>query len=84
MRLPQGAEFLVVILPLLVIALIVWVVVRRSRRSTPNPYSAPSAAAAVPGWYADPGGTGRMRWFDGTVWTDNYGDAGTPPPPAAR
>jgi hypothetical protein len=21
------------------------------------------------GWYADPGGTGRLRWWDGTAWT---------------
>ena len=29
------------------------------------------------GWYPDPSGSGRMRWFDGVVWRDEYGDAPT-------
>jgi hypothetical protein len=24
-----------------------------------------------PGWFPDPSGTGRLRWFDGTTWTDH-------------
>lgn len=24
------------------------------------------------GWYDDPGGTPRQRWFDGTTWADQY------------
>ena len=32
----------------------------------------------VAGWYPDPSGSGRMRWFDGVVWRDEYGDAPTP------
>ncbi|QHN33676.1 MULTISPECIES: GmrSD restriction endonuclease domain-containing protein [Gordonia] len=37
------------------------------------------------GWFADPAGTGRMRWWDGTAWSDRYADADglppfTPPP----
>jgi hypothetical protein len=32
--------------------------------------------AAPPGWYPDPAGTGRLRWWDGTAWTDQYS---TPP-----
>jgi hypothetical protein len=31
--------------------------------------AAPSVAAA--GWYADPGGSGRWRWWDGQRWTDH-------------
>lgn len=28
------------------------------------------------GWYPDPSGTARLRYFDGTRWTDNLSDAG--------
>ena len=27
------------------------------------------------GWYDDPDGTGRQRWYDGTTWTDHYQSA---------
>lgn len=27
---------------------------------------------APPGWYTDPAGTGRFRWWDGTAWTDQF------------
>ena len=34
--------------------------------------------SAVAGWYPDPeGDTSRLRYWDGTQWTDNY----TPSPP---
>jgi uncharacterized protein DUF2510 len=27
--------------------------------------------AVQPGWYADPGGSGRMRWWNGVAWTEH-------------
>ena len=36
--------------------------------STPTPVSPP------PGWYADPAGSGRHRWWDGRGWTDYFTD----------
>jgi len=32
------------------------------------------------GWYADPGGSGGLRWWDGSRWTDHVAP---PPPPVA-
>ena len=34
---------------------------------------------AVPGWHQDPAGSGRLRWWDGSVWTEHFHDATTPP-----
>lgn len=31
------------------------------------------------GWYPDPEGAPRTRWWDGTAWTDDYRDAPAPP-----
>lgn len=36
-----------------------------------------SIPAAPAGWYADPAGSGRLRWWDGFAWTDQFS---TPPP----
>jgi hypothetical protein len=33
--------------------------------------SPPPPASTPPGWYADPGGSGRNRWWDGTQWTEH-------------
>ena len=38
----------------------------------------PSSVPA--GWYPDPAGTPRQRWWDGAAWTDHY----TEPPVAAQ
>lgn len=41
----------------------------RPTGSAQSPYSQP---ASVPGWYQDPGGSPRLRWWDGTTWTEHY------------
>ena len=33
-----------------------------------------NAGQAAPGWYPDPSGAPRQRYFDGEVWTDHYHD----------
>jgi hypothetical protein len=35
-----------------------------------------------PGWYADPGGTPQLRWWDGNTWTANL--SGFAPPVATQ
>jgi len=38
-----------------------------------------SKPSPPPGWYPDPAGTGRLRWWNGAGWTDQFS---TPPPGA--
>jgi hypothetical protein len=38
------------------------------------------ASLPPPGWYPDPYQAGRLRWFDGTVWTTHAVAADTPHP----
>ena len=40
----------------------------------------PETPAAQPGWYSDPAGTGRLRWYDGAAWTEHYQDVPGPAP----
>lgn len=41
------------------------------------PIPSPAAASTPAGWYPD--GQGRMRWWDGTAWTEQFAPAaGTP------
>ena len=57
---------------------ITWIV--QAARRPPGPQDAVEGShpvAASSGWYPDPAGSGRMRWFDGVVWRDEYGDAPT-------
>lgn len=44
------------------------------------------AAVSPAGWHDDPGGSGRLRYYDGMRWTDQYAAQAAPsapPPPAA-
>ncbi len=42
-----------------------------------------SGQAAAPGWYPDPSGSARQRYFDGEVWTDHFHDEGAAAPMGA-
>jgi Protein of unknown function (DUF2510) len=64
---------------LLVLISLIWLIVRAFSKPKPayQPYQgqyapAQAAAATPPGWYADPAGSGRQRYWDGQQWTDNY------------
>lgn len=50
-----------------------------SNSETPSGAGAPSVAA---GWYPDPAGSPRSRWWDGTQWTEHFYDASTGVPVA--
>ena len=36
--------------------------------------SGPSGGRPQPGWYADPAGKAKLRWWDGSAWTDQTHD----------
>ena len=48
------------------LALLIVGAVRSGRKATPAPSPTPS-----PGWYADPGGGERLRYWDGAAWTEH-------------
>ena len=37
-----------------------------------------NSSTPAAGWYPDPAGTPRTRWWDGTRWTENYSEPATP------
>lgn len=42
-----------------------------------------SRGSAVPaGWYKDPAGSDRLRYWDGATWSDSWASPAAPPPPA--
>lgn len=41
-----------------------------SPSAPPAPPPPPAAAGPAPGWYDDPQGQARLRWWDGQRWTD--------------
>ncbi|MCP9622161.1 DUF2510 domain-containing protein [Nocardia otitidiscaviarum] len=48
-----------------------WRATRQPRPSPPVQPSVPSSALPPPGWYPDPSGIARLRWWDGVRWTEH-------------
>jgi hypothetical protein len=62
------AVILIIFGPILLIALVVWLLVRRRSRV---------AGPQIPaGWLADPTGRHELRYWSGTAWTTQVSDAG--------
>lgn len=40
----------------------------------PAPDWSPPSPASIPGWFPDPLGAHRLRWWDGTAWTEQTSD----------
>jgi hypothetical protein len=56
-----------------IVALVVFLVRRSSqRRAAAGSPQAP--ATPPPGWHPDPQGQARLRWWDGTRWTEHTAD----------
>ncbi len=49
----------------------------------PGPSAVGSPAWSPPGWYPDPGGQHRYRYWDGLTWTDSVSDPAPPIPSVA-
>ena len=47
-----------------------WYLIARSRASTAVPTDPPAAS----GWYSDPTGSARLRWWNGSRWTQDTAD----------
>ena len=60
---------------------ILWIVRTLTRRPATPATSTSTAGVQPAGWYPDPYGSGRLRWWDGSVWRDQYADPPTSGPP---
>jgi hypothetical protein len=56
---------------LLWIVLFPWYLVERSKRASESASNQPPTSPP-PGWYLDPGGSSRHRWWDGHQWTEHW------------